>query len=395
MRFIGLLFLLCHGSAFAQLIVGSGSKAAVATAFSGSTLPSTCTVGALFMKTGTSPGVYGCTAPNTWTGPASVVGGSETTVEIQNNAGTYLGDFSIFRFVNGTGSTWTLTDAGSGRVNVAADIDTSSLLTLSTTQTFTGKTAPDLSIGTGYITMARTNSGTTGTTINKLAKINSSGAALITGTSDNQPAWVVMSGAGTSGAAQLLISGRGQLTMDGDCTIGDKVTISTTNAGNGVCSANPADGRVVIGTADETGTGAGLYYMIAVSPYVYRTAASTFSTVRNYGSHFTSPSEGAVGYFSVGSACTIQEWRIKTVGGTTPTLTADIWILNAGDAKPTVTNTITASAKPALVSGDFVKSTTLTEWTTSVSAGAEGAVKIDAISGSPTEVHVYFRCLEQ
>jgi hypothetical protein len=35
----------------------------------GSSLPSTCRVGDQFYKTGTSSGLYNCSAPDTWAGP--------------------------------------------------------------------------------------------------------------------------------------------------------------------------------------------------------------------------------------------------------------------------------------------------------------------------------------
>jgi hypothetical protein len=116
---------------------------------------------------------------------------------------------------------------------------------------------------------------------------------------------------------------------------------------------------------------------------------------QNYGSVFPGAVEGDVGYFPVGAACTVTEWRIKTVGGTSPTVTADIWINGNGDSKPTAENSITGSQKPAISAGDFAKSTAVSGWTTvAIAAGAEGAVRIDSVTGSPAEVHVYIRCAE-
>lgn len=52
-----------------------GSSAAKRIRGTGGTLPSACGVGDLWLRTGaTAPGVYGCTAVNTWTGPAAGAG---------------------------------------------------------------------------------------------------------------------------------------------------------------------------------------------------------------------------------------------------------------------------------------------------------------------------------
>lgn len=74
---------------------------------------------------------------------------------------------------------------------------------------------------------------------------------------------------------------------------------------------------------------------------------------------------GSVVYMTVPFACTISAWNISVDGGTA---TIDIWKIATGTAIPTVTNTITASALPAIASGTSVHSTTLTGWTTAVAA---------------------------
>jgi hypothetical protein len=73
-------------------------------------------------------------------------------------------------------------------------------------------------------------------------------------------------------------------------------------------------------------------------------------------------------YFRAKSAMTITGWSI-VAEGTSPTCTLDIW-------------KITASAKPALSTGNAVKSTTLTGWTTAVSADDIFAIKVDACNAA-------------
>lgn len=76
---------------------------------------------------------------------------------------------------------------------------------------------------------------------------------------------------------------------------------------------------------------------------------------------------GTKGFTRVPFACTITGYTIQT--GVAATVVLDVWKIAAGTAEPTNSNSITASAKPTLTADDVVHSTTLTGWTTSVSAG--------------------------
>jgi hypothetical protein len=76
---------------------------------------------------------------------------------------------------------------------------------------------------------------------------------------------------------------------------------------------------------------------------------------------------GVLCYIVVPMAGTITGWDIVVDAGTA---TVDVWKIATGTAKPTVTNTITASALPAIATGTAIDSTTasipLTGWTTAV-----------------------------
>jgi hypothetical protein len=94
------------------------------------------------------------------------------------------------------------------------------------------------------------------------------------------------------------------------------------------------------------------------------------SNIRDFGTTFgdttgVALSSGSVVYFTVPYACTIKAWNMAVDAGTA---TIDIWKIATGTAIPTVTNTITASALPAIASGTALHSTTLTAWTTAVAA---------------------------
>lgn len=64
---------------------------------SGTTLPSTCSIGQTFFKTNAAAGanIYGCTAANTWTAEGSgAPGGSDTQVQY-NSSGTFAGSANL------------------------------------------------------------------------------------------------------------------------------------------------------------------------------------------------------------------------------------------------------------------------------------------------------------
>lgn len=62
-------------------------------------------------------------------------------------------------------------------------------------------------------------------------------------------------------------------------------------------------------------------------------------------------------------------------------IVVDVWKIGYGSFPPTVTNTITASAKPTLSSQQTSQDSTLTGWTTTVTAGDVFAFNVDSVSG--------------
>ena len=111
------------------------------------------------------------------------------------------------------------------------------------------------------------------------------------------------------------------------------------------------------------------------------TAPST--TVRSFGATFGDTGAtlalgaGSVVYFTVPYACTIAAWNITVDAGT---VTFDVWKIGTGTAIPTVANTITASAKPQLSSGTALHSTTLTGWTTAVTANDIFGIQLNTVA---------------
>jgi len=91
---------------------------------------------------------------------------------------------------------------------------------------------------------------------------------------------------------------------------------------------------------------------------------------------------GNTRYITVPFTGTITAWNI-TATGTSPTCTIDIWKVATGTALPTVSNTIMGT-KPALSTGNAIHSTTLTSWTTAVTANDILAFNLDACTNATT-----------
>lgn len=106
------------------------------------------------------------------------------------------------------------------------------------------------------------------------------------------------------------------------------------------------------------------------------------SKVRSFGTTFGDTAgsvltSGSVVYFTIPYSCTISAWNATVDAGT---VTFDIWKIATGTAVPTVANTITASALPAISTGTALHSTTLTSWTTSVSANDIVGIKLQTVA---------------
>jgi hypothetical protein len=132
--------------------------------------------------------------------------------------------------------------------------------TTSVTQPLTVWGNVDAANAGGYLTEI-TNAGTTGTTANKLAKLNTSGAAVIAATTDTDGVLgIVVGNAGTSGNAQIATAGQASCVFDGATTAGDFVTISSTTAGDchDAGTARPA-GSQSIGRVFSTNASAGTF----------------------------------------------------------------------------------------------------------------------------------------
>lgn len=88
---------------------------------------------------------------------------------------------------------------------------------------------------------------------------------------------------------------------------------------------------------------------------------------------------GDTAFVRVPFNCTIT--KSSLLGNTAGSIVVDIWKDTYANFPPTVADSICASAKPTLSSATKSEDSTLTGWTTSISAGDVLMFKIDSVSG--------------
>jgi hypothetical protein len=114
--------------------------------------------------------------------------------------------------------------------------------------------------------------------------------------------------------------------------------------------------------------------------------------VRGFGATFdgggSALTSGKTYFVTIPFSCAISAWNIAVDIGTA---TVDVWKVATGTAIPTVSNTITASAQPVISTGTAIHSTTLTGWTTAVSANDIVGINLKTVS-SATLVSVGVEC---
>lgn len=144
------------------------------------------------------------------------------------------------------------------------------------------------------------------------------------------------------------------------------VPISSFNIGN-----TPVNQLRFI-AAGSGGQAIGFYlddvYLQAGASITNPTFRRTFgASVDGGGSNITN---GFLGYLTAAFSGTITGWS-TTAKGTNPTCTYDIWKISTGTSVPTNSNTITGGSgnRPALTTGNALRSTNMTNWTTNFTAG--------------------------
>jgi len=92
----------------------------------------------------------------------------------------------------------------------------------------------------------------------------------------------------------------------------------------------------------------------------------------------TTPTTGVKGFIYIPYACTINS--VTLMADQSGSCVVDLWVTSYSSFPPTVANTITASDLPTLSSQQNHQDTTLTGWTTSISAGSVMAFNLNSAS---------------
>lgn len=84
MRHLAVLLLLLGSVASGQISIFGGGGGLARRVITGATLPSTCVVGSVFVKSGSSAGFYGCITTDAWTGPYGIAGAGSGDALVAN-----------------------------------------------------------------------------------------------------------------------------------------------------------------------------------------------------------------------------------------------------------------------------------------------------------------------
>lgn len=132
------------------------------------------------------------------------------------------------------------------------------------------------------------------------------------------------------------------------------------------------------------------HYLDGTGAYSTPSGGSANSIIGSFGAAFDGAGSAitvnTIRYTRVPFACTITGWSVI---GDTGTFTADVLKIATGTTLPT--SSIAGSALPALATGNALKSTTLTGWTTSVAADDIVGIKVTVVSGT-TAAQVMVEC---
>ena len=228
---------------------------------------------------------------------------------------------------------------------------------------------------------------------------------------------VMLAGTVASSAGQTLCTDGNYGATTSGCSSGSggATIASTTNlikgdgAGNGIASTAYLDGSAVLqnpagfGTSGASSTGTMSISGSSSGTTVYTVPNAAYSGTitlpqtptyshRAFGYTFNGAgaalTSGQTGYLTVPFSCTISAWNMSVDTGTA---TVDIWKIASGTGLPTISNTITASATPAIASNNSLHSTTLTGWTTAVAANDIVGINLKA-TASATVVNLTVEC---
>ena len=187
----------------------------------------------------------------------------------------------------------------------------------------------------------------------------------------------IVIGGGAGAAPSTTTTGTGVVTAVGNAvnTNGGLLTMPSTPSngqlliGNGT---NYTNSNITAGTGIAVTNGAGT---ITVAQSTNGLISALEFVIDGGGATLTT---GIKGDLEIPFACTITQWTL--LADQSGSVVVDIWKDTYANYPPTVADTITASAKPTISSSTKGQSSTLTGWTTSVSAGDTIRFNIDSVT---------------
>jgi hypothetical protein len=182
-------------------------------------------------------------------------------------------------------------------------------------------------------------------------------------------------------------------------------TLPVANGGTNLTAA--ADDNVMVGNATtwqskaltdcDSPTTSKLLYDTTTNAFSCGSDQGAGSVIRNLGIVIdgggSTITTGVKGFVSAPAACTITSATLLSTDAsvTSGSIVIDVWKDTYSNYPPTVADTITASAKPTLSSATKSQDSTLTGWTTSVSAGDILGFKVDSVT-TVTRVALFLLC---
>ncbi|CAB4130676.1 hypothetical protein UFOVP130_25 [uncultured Caudovirales phage] len=286
---------------------------------------------------------FACTI-NAWN--MTVEGGAATTANLTNAS-------NLLALTSGTGIWPGQTVTGTGIAGGTTVASQPGLASLSMSQAATA---------TGFTNLTFT-ANTTGNTTNTSTTVT---VASATGLAVGQ----TVTGTGIAGSTTVAALVGTTVTLSAAATAtGTGVALSFTTGS--YAYATNADVNVIIPTANAA---------IAAGMTITGTNTTGTATVSTYAAGPAVMLSAAATATSTGTALTFKN-----------SATVDIWKVATGSTLPTVANTITAGAVPSLT-GNAVSSTTLTNWTTAVSANDILAFNLSSVGGNPASVGIVLGC---